>query len=175
MLNELGERIRLARLRRQVMCATICGRSSLSPRSLHRVEAGHSGMSLAMYLRVMACLGLSGDFDALAADDKAGRRLQVLSNLAKALSIRGTLALVGAARPGTEAPFEIGQSLVRGWSFKTIVQGSSVPQEFTPRLVSLWQQGRFPVERVTRQYKFDDINQAFADSESGAVVKPVVV
>ena len=76
---------------------------------------------------------------------------------------------------GSDHRFEIGQSLVRGWSFKTIVQGSSVPQEFTPRLVSLWQQGRFPVERVTRQYKFDDINQAFADSESGAVVKPVVV
>jgi aryl-alcohol dehydrogenase len=100
---------------------------------------------------------------------------QVLSNLAKALSIRGVLALVGAAKPGTEAPFEIGQSLVRGWSFKTIVQGSAVPQEFIPRLVSLWQQGRFPVERLARQYRFDEINQAFADSESGAVVKPVVV
>jgi aryl-alcohol dehydrogenase len=100
---------------------------------------------------------------------------KVLSNLATALSIRGTLALVGAARPGTEAPFEIGQSLVRGWTFKTIVQGSSVPQVFIPRLVSLWQQGRFPVERLTRQYRFDEINQAFADSESGAVVKPVVV
>jgi len=99
----------------------------------------------------------------------------VLSNLAKALGIRGVLALVGAARPGTEPPFEIGQSLVRGWTFKTIIQGSSVPQEFIPRLVSLWQQGRIPIERLTRQYKFDEINQPFADSESGAVVKPVVV
>src|SRR5574341_762443 len=62
---------------------------------------------------------------------------QVLANLAKALGIRGTLALVGVARPGTEAPFEIGASLVRGWTFKTIIQGSSVPQLFIPRLVSL--------------------------------------
>lgn len=100
---------------------------------------------------------------------------KVLSSLAGALSIRGTLALVGAARPGTEAAFEIGQSLVRGWTFKTIIQGSSVPQEFIPRLVSLWQQGRFPVDRLTRQYRFEEINQAFADSESGAVVKPVIV
>ncbi len=100
---------------------------------------------------------------------------KVLTGLAKALSIRGTLALVGAARPGTEAPFEIGQSLVRGWTFKTIIQGSSVPQEFIPRLVALWQQGSFPVDRLTKTYRLDQINQAFDDSESGAVVKPVVI
>jgi aryl-alcohol dehydrogenase len=100
---------------------------------------------------------------------------KVLAGLAKALSIRGTLALVGAARPGTEAPFEIGESLVRGWSFKTIVQGSSVPQEFIPRLVALWQQGRFPVEKLTRNYKLEEINQAFEDSAAGLTVKPVIV
>ncbi len=100
---------------------------------------------------------------------------QVLVNLAKALSIRGTLALVGAAHPGTEAPFEIGASLIRGWTFKTIVQGSSVPQKFIPRLISLWQQGRFPVEKLTRRYRLQDINKAFEDSASGAVVKPVIV
>lgn len=99
----------------------------------------------------------------------------VLANLAKALSIKGTLALVGAAKPGTEAPFEIGQSLVRGWTFKTIVQGSSVPQEFIPRLVTLWQQGKFPVDKLTKTYKLADINKAFEDSASGATVKPVIV
>lgn len=100
---------------------------------------------------------------------------QVLVNLAKALSTRGTLALVGAARPGTEAAFEIGASLVRGWTFKTIVQGSSVPQDFIPRLVALWRQGRLPVEKLTRTYKLEDINEAFADSASGVTVKPVIV
>ena len=100
---------------------------------------------------------------------------KVLVNLANALAIRGTLALVGAARPGTEAPFEIGASLVKGWTFKTIVQGSSVPQDFIPRMVGLWRQGRFPVEKLTRTYKLEQINEAFEDSASGAVVKPVIV
>ena len=100
---------------------------------------------------------------------------QVLVNLAKALSIRGTVALVGVARPGTEAPFEIGASLVRGWTFKTIIQGSSVPQQFIPRLISLWQQGRFPVEKLAKPYSLQDINKAFEDSASGATVKPVII
>jgi aryl-alcohol dehydrogenase len=99
----------------------------------------------------------------------------VLSNMAQALSIRGTLALVGAAAPGTEATFEIGLSLVKGWTFKTIIQGSSVPQEFIPRLVELWKQGRFPIDQLVTTYPLADINRAFADSESGVTVKPVVV
>ncbi|MCW5658753.1 MAG: NAD(P)-dependent alcohol dehydrogenase [Burkholderiaceae bacterium] len=100
---------------------------------------------------------------------------QVLADLSRALSIRGTLALVGAGRPGTQAAFEVGASLTRGWTFKTIVQGSSVPQQFIPRLLSLWQQGRFPIEKLVKPYRFQDINQAFEDSASGAVVKPVIV
>ena len=100
---------------------------------------------------------------------------QVLAGAASALAIRGTLALVGAARPGTVVPFEIGASLVKGWTFKTIIQGSSVPQLFIPRMVDLWRQGRFPVDKLIRQYDFADINTAFEDSESGATVKPVVV
>ena len=100
---------------------------------------------------------------------------KVLSNLAKALAIRGTLALVGASPFGTEAPFEIGASLARGWTFKTLIQGSSVPQQFIPRLVSLWKAGLFPVEKLTRPYGLGDINQGFDDSASGQVVKPVIV
>lgn len=100
---------------------------------------------------------------------------QVLAGLARSLAIRGTLALVGAAKSGTEVPFEIGDSLILGWTFKTIVQGSSVPQQFIPRLITLWQQGRFPVDKLTKQYALADINQAFEDSASGETVKPVIV
>ncbi|MEU5281043.1 NAD(P)-dependent alcohol dehydrogenase [Streptomyces asoensis] len=99
----------------------------------------------------------------------------VLRQAAAALAVRGTLALVGAAKPGTEVNFEIGESLVKGWTFKTVIQGSAVPQTFIPRLVELWEQGRFPFERLIKTYSLDDINTAFADSESGEVIKPVIV
>ena len=100
---------------------------------------------------------------------------KVLVALATALSIRGTLALVGAGPFGTETPFETGASLARGWTFKTVIQGSSVPQQFIPRMVSLWEAGLFPVEKLTRAYGLGDINQGFDDSASGKVVKPVIV
>ena len=96
-------------------------------------------------------------------------------NLAAALAIRGSLATVAAMAPGTEIPFEVGGSLLKGWNFRTIVQGSSVPQQMVPRLIDMWKQGMFPVDKLVKTYGFADINTAFADSTSGAVVKPVLV
>lgn len=101
-------------------------------------------------------------------------RPEILRKSADALGLRGTLALVGAARPGTEATFEIGGSLVKGWTFKTIVQGSSVPQVFIPKLIALWKAGRFPIDKLIQHYTLETINDGFADSSSGKTIKPVV-
>ncbi len=99
---------------------------------------------------------------------------QVTKQAAEVLGIRGTLVMVGAAAPGTEVPFEVGLSLVKGWTFKTVVQGSAIPQEFIPRLVSLWKQGRFPFDKLVKFYSIYEINKGFEDSKSGSVIKPIV-
>ncbi|MCO4239397.1 NAD(P)-dependent alcohol dehydrogenase [Pseudarthrobacter sp. MDT3-28] len=99
----------------------------------------------------------------------------LLRQAADSLGVRGTVALVGAAKPGTEVSFEIGASLVKGWTFKTVVQGNSVPQVFIPRLIQLWKEGRFPFEKLVNDYALDDINQGFEDSKSGKTIKPVIV
>lgn len=99
----------------------------------------------------------------------------VLRTAVDALAVRGVAALVGSSHSGTEATFEIGDSLNKGWTFKTIIQGSSVPQVFIPALISLWQQGRFPFDRLITHYTAADINTAFDDSEHGAAIKPVIV
>lgn len=102
-------------------------------------------------------------------------RPEVIRQAADAVAHRGTFGLVGAAAPGTEASFEIGLSLIKGWTFTTIVQGSSVPQVFIPKLIELWKQGDFPFDKIVRQYPFQDINTGFEDSASGKTIKPVVV
>lgn len=106
--------------------------------------------------------------------DTTGRP-ELLRAAADAIAVRGTVALVGAAHPGTEVSFEVGASLVKGWTFKTVVQGSSVPQTFLPRMIELWRAGRFPVDKLIRDYSLDQINQGFADSADGSTIKPVVV
>ncbi|WP_307825113.1 zinc-binding dehydrogenase [Streptomyces sp. M2CJ-2] len=99
----------------------------------------------------------------------------LLTRALDAPAIRGVIVLVGAAAAGTTVPFEIGESLMKGWTFKTVIEGSAVPQVFIPRLVELWQQGRFPFDELVQTYELKEIDQAFADSVGGAAVKPVVV
>ncbi len=79
LLSQLGERLKLARLRRKLSNATVAQRAGISRTSLYKVEAGHPGATMGTYLRVLAVLGLEADINALGADDKVGRKLQDLA------------------------------------------------------------------------------------------------
>lgn len=99
----------------------------------------------------------------------------VFSQMTKSLALRGHGALVGAAKLGTEAPFDIGTLLVSGITVSMVVEGDAVPREFIPKLISLYERGLFPFDKLVKTYGFSDINTAFADSESGETIKPVLL
>jgi aryl-alcohol dehydrogenase len=61
-----------------------------------------------------------------------------------------------------------------GRTIRGIIEGDSVPDIFIPQLIELWRQGLFPFDRLIKFYPLAEINQAAADSESGAVLKPVL-
>jgi transcriptional regulator with XRE-family HTH domain len=79
LLTELGERLRLARMRRKLSSQVVAQRAGISRSSLYKVEAGDPGATFGTYLRVLAVLGLESDVNGLAADDKVGRKLQDLA------------------------------------------------------------------------------------------------
>jgi transcriptional regulator with XRE-family HTH domain len=81
LLSDLGERFKLARLRRKLSNAVVAQRAGISRTSLYKVERGDAGATLGTYMRVLAVLGLEADVNALAADDKVGRKLQDLALL----------------------------------------------------------------------------------------------
>ena len=68
-------------------------------------------------------------------------------------------------------PFDL---LINGKTLCGVVQGSSVPHVFIPRLVDMIATGRFPLERLVSWYDFADINDAVADAKSGAAIKPIL-
>ena len=79
LLSQLGERLKLARLRRKLSTVIVAQRAGISRSSLYKVEAGDPGATLGTYLRVLVVLGLEGDLHAVAADDKVGHKLQDLA------------------------------------------------------------------------------------------------
>jgi aryl-alcohol dehydrogenase len=85
----------------------------------------------------------------------------------------GTCVLVGSARAGTEASFEM-PHLQGGRTVRGVIQGDSRPREFIPRLVELFMAGKFPLDRLVSFYDFADINRAPVDAAAGRAIKPVL-
>jgi aryl-alcohol dehydrogenase len=98
----------------------------------------------------------------------------VLRGAVDCLAPLGTACVIGAPRQGTEVALDVDTILTGGRTVRGVVEGDSVPQLFIPALVRYWEQGRFPVERLMRFYDFDAIEQAVADAQSGATIKPVL-
>lgn len=76
LLVELGENLRLARLRRRLSAEQVAERADISRSTLHLMESGSPGIALGKLLQVLAVLGLEGDITKLAVDDVLGRKLQ---------------------------------------------------------------------------------------------------
>ncbi len=72
----LGERLRLARLRRRISLADLAARVDATRVTLARLERGELSSNLGLLARVLAVLGLDADLDQLAHDDELGQRLQ---------------------------------------------------------------------------------------------------
>jgi transcriptional regulator with XRE-family HTH domain len=76
LLQGLGERIRLARLRRGFSMKLVAERAGMSPTTLRAIERGEAGVTLGSYANVLHSLGLHDDFAWIARDDELGRKLQ---------------------------------------------------------------------------------------------------
>lgn len=75
-LKQVGEPIRLARLRRRLSAEQVAGRAGLSRPTLERLELESPSSSIGTLLRTLSVLGLEGDYLQIASNDELGRRLE---------------------------------------------------------------------------------------------------
>jgi transcriptional regulator with XRE-family HTH domain len=75
-LVELGENIRLARLRRKLSSEQVAERADISRKTLYEIERGKPNVSISNYAQVLSVLGLENDLLNVAKDDLLGRKLQ---------------------------------------------------------------------------------------------------
>jgi len=75
-LKTFGQRLREARLRRDISTILFCERMNVSRDTLNRMEKGDASIAVGTYLRALRILGMDKDFDAVAREDELGRKLQ---------------------------------------------------------------------------------------------------
>lgn len=76
LLRQLGNRLRLARLRRRLLAKQVAERAGMAPMTLRSLERGGSGVTMGAYVAVMQVLGIEKDLDLLGHADPVGRELQ---------------------------------------------------------------------------------------------------
>jgi aryl-alcohol dehydrogenase len=101
------------------------------------------------------------------------RKASVFTQAIEALGIRGTVGYVTGG-PKPERTFDARSFMASGKRIMGILEGDAVPDVFIPYLIKLHQQGRFPFDRMVKFYSLRDINRAFADSDRGRTIKPVI-
>lgn len=75
-LKELGENMKLARLRRKLSTEQVAERAGISRATLWHIEKGSPSVAMGIYAQVLFVLGLDKDLLKVAADDALGRKLQ---------------------------------------------------------------------------------------------------
>lgn len=97
----------------------------------------------------------------------------VMTQAVESLSGTGTAVLLGVAPHGAQVSFNT-ETLLGGRTIRSSIEGDSIPDIFIPQLIGLYQRGLFPYDRMIKLYGLEQINEAVADSESGATIKPVI-
>ena len=97
---------------------------------------------------------------------------EVILAAVESLATHGTASVITSSGPPVTVP--PGSLLLRGRSLRGVMGGHINPTVFLPRLLDLHRRGRFPFDRLVRNYPFTEVNRAIADHLSGATIKPVL-
>ena len=74
-LKKMGQRIKKARLRRNISAEMISKQAGIGESTFYAIEHGVSTVSLGAYAAVLSALGLNDDLDSIAVDEEAKKQL----------------------------------------------------------------------------------------------------
>ncbi|MCY2977567.1 MAG: helix-turn-helix transcriptional regulator [Planctomycetota bacterium] len=86
LLEQLGERLRLARKRRKLTTGQVAERAGISRSTLYHLEMGEANSSMGTLLQVLMALRLEDDLALLGKDDVLGQKLMDAQLLRSSLS-----------------------------------------------------------------------------------------
>lgn len=115
---------------------------------------------------VMEAVGGAADFSF----DTTGVPAVILDAL-RILKLGGHAGLVGIQT----GDLTLDSGVLVGKKISSILEGNADPQVTIPKLIALWQDGKYPIERLVQTFPLAAINEAEEASLSGEVIKAVLV
>lgn len=131
----------------------------------HTVNSGETDAAAAI-IEITGGLGVQYSVDCIGLAPVVRAALECLQT-------PGVCASVGFQGIPNEITIDQGH-LLFGKQLVGVIEGDAVPQEFIPRLLDLWREGRFPFDELITRYPFEQINEALEDVHHAKVTKAVL-
>lgn len=91
----------------------------------------------------------------------------------RGLKINGELMEIGIGGDVTVNLFN--DLLTQNKTISSLQEGDAVPKILIPKIIDMYKKGKFPFDKFIKKYDFEDINQAIKDTETGVVIKSVLI
>jgi len=99
----------------------------------------------------------------------------LVAEAVEALGTLGVCAMVGGAKATAPVKLAHGDMLHEGKTLTGVMGGGWQTPDFLLAIMNLHRDGRFPLEKLVRRYRFDEVNQAIDDSDAGIAIKPILM
>ncbi|KAK1716287.1 AreB protein [Colletotrichum lupini] len=100
--------------------------------------------------------------------------LKVIEDMIACIGPLGTAVQVGVPPPGAIIKLDPQEFLIGNKKYVGVIEGDAVPAEFIPKLISMHQEGRFPIDKLAGFYPASQLNHAIQEMAAGKVIKPVI-
>lgn len=99
----------------------------------------------------------------------------VIKGTLEALGKHGKLIQIGVPAVDAELTLSLSPFFTQNKSVECIIMGETIGQEWVPKMVQWWREGKFPIEKIVKFYPVKDALEALHGMESGVAIKPVLV
>lgn len=106
-------------------------------------------------------------------------RQQMMSNEAEAITFKclgscGKMVQLGDPGPGNSLPIGIHDTIVMSKQYIGLAEGDSNPPEFIPKLIKLYEEGKFPLNKISKTFHYSKLEDAIHAMHDGSVIKPII-
>ncbi|OAP55114.1 aryl-alcohol dehydrogenase [Fonsecaea erecta] len=101
--------------------------------------------------------------------------LAVINEMIALVGPGGIAVSVGGPPPGIKASVDVFGMIIKSKTYSGCHQGNAFSKTYIPWLADLYARGQFPLQKLQKTYRAEEINQACQDMLDGKVLKPVLL
>lgn len=101
--------------------------------------------------------------------------VSVIKDTLEALGKHGKVFQIGVPAMDAELVLPLSPFFSLNKGIECIYLGETTGQEWLPKMIQWWREGKFPIEKIVKFYPVKDALEALHGMESGVAIKPVLV